>query len=104
MTTNHGDPADWDAIPASLSAAIQFELLQRGWGTADAHDDAIVIDVPGLDDGEEWVLRRPGWRGDHWTYGIADDGQCANPEPLAADPTDAAGIAAEVAAVLAEYR
>lgn len=103
MTDTHGDPADWDTIPTSLSAAIQTELAFRGVTIIDAHDDAIVLGAPGLDDGEDWVLRRPGWRGDHWTYGVATDGHCPNPEPLAAAPTDAAGIAAEVAAVLAGW-
>lgn len=103
MPATHGDPADWDAIPTSLSGAIQTELTLRGVAILDAHDDAIVIAAPGLAEGEEWVLRRPGWRGDHWTYGVATNGHCPNPEPLAAAPTDAAGIAAEVTAVLADW-
>jgi hypothetical protein len=99
MTTEHSNPADWDAIPPQLAADIKAALAERGWEVLDIHDDGIVIDVPGLDDDEEWVLRRPGWRGD-WLYGIYTDGRCDNPQPLAADPTDAAGIAAEAGAIL----
>jgi hypothetical protein len=101
MTTDYGDPSDWDTIPDQLGDAIKAALAEYGWPVLDVHDDGIVLDVPGLAEDEEWVLRRPGWRGDHWLYGIYTRGVCPNPKPLAADPTDAAGIAAEVEAILA---
>jgi hypothetical protein len=96
----YGDPADWDAIPVDLSAAIQQQLEQLGWQTLDAHDDAIVIDVPGLGEYDEWCLARPGWRGDWWAYGIYTRGHCPNPQHLDADPTDPAAIAVAVDKVL----
>ena len=104
MPDTHGNPSDWDTIPDELGHAIKAALAEYGWPVLDIHDDGIVLDVPGLAEDEEWVLRRPGWRGDHWLYGIYTRGVCPRPEPLAADVTDAAGIAAEAAALLSGYR
>jgi hypothetical protein len=92
IAPDYGDPADWDAIPDAFSAALQQHLEQLGWVVFDAHDDAVIVDAPGLDEDEQWYLGRPNFHG-WWCYGVAIKGYCANPERLYVDPTDPEAIA-----------
>ncbi|MER7874848.1 hypothetical protein ABTY63_14995 [Streptomyces solisilvae] len=89
----YGDPTEWDEIPDGWTEA-------HGHTVVEAHESAIIIDVPGLDEGHSWSIGCPNFHG-MWAFGVDDErGYCANPEWINADAADPQDIADHVHAIL----
>lgn len=104
MTENtsnpYGDPREWDKIPDGWTEAFTTAIEAHGHTVTEAHESAITINVPDLDDGHEWFIGKPNFHG-LWAYGETDDrGVCENPYWIYHDATDPQGIADIVHAIL----
>ncbi|MFE5159662.1 hypothetical protein ACFRNT_14300 [Streptomyces sp. NPDC056697] len=100
-TTPYGDPTEWDEIPDGWTEAFTTAIEAHGHTVTEAHESAITIDVPGLDEGHQWYIGAPNFHG-MWSYGVADEtGRCQNPMWINADATSPQEIADHVHAVLA---
>ncbi|MFB6591650.1 MULTISPECIES: hypothetical protein [Streptomyces] len=99
--TNYGDPIDWDEIPDGWTDAFTVAIQAHGHTVLDAHESAITLDVPGLDEDERWAIVVPNFHG-LWAYGTYRNGHCDNPTWLYADATDPQEIADLVHAVLTD--
>ena len=99
---DYGDPTEWDEIPDEWTQAFTAAIEAHGHTVTDAHEAAIFLDVPGLNDGHAWYLGKPTFHG-MWCYGVADErGYCPNPTWLDVDATDPRAVADVVHAVLAD--
>ncbi|AZK94851.1 MULTISPECIES: hypothetical protein [Streptomyces] len=95
----YGDPTQWDEIPEAWLTAFTHALQAHGHTIDDAHESAITIAAPGLDDGEEWSLVKPNFHG-LWAHGIYIRGYCPDPEWIHADAADPQAVADVVHAIL----
>lgn len=99
-TNQYGDPTEWDEIPDGWTEAFTTAIKAHGHTVTDAHESAITIDVPGLDEGHEWYIGCPNHHG-MWGYGIADErGIAPHVTWINADATDPQDIADHVHAIL----
>lgn len=95
-----GDPTEWDEIPTTWTTVFTTAIQAHGHTVTDAHESAITVDVPGLEEGHEWYIAKPNFHG-MWAYGIANErGYCANPMWLDVDAADPQAVADAVHAVL----
>ncbi|MBL1096878.1 hypothetical protein [Streptomyces coffeae] len=100
MTTlPYGDPIEWDWIPEKWIEAFTRAIEDHGHTVLDAHDFAITLDVPGLDEDEEWSLVKPNFHG-LWAYGSYTNGRCNNPGWIYEDAADPQAVANVVHAIL----
>ncbi|MCH6162016.1 hypothetical protein [Streptomyces marispadix] len=99
-TDSFGDPTEWDLIPEQWTEAFTTAIQAHGHTVTDAHDEAIAIDVPGLDEGHEWYIGKPNFHG-MWSYGVANErGVCDMPQWILADASDPQDVADTVHAIL----
>lgn len=95
----YGDPTEWDEIPPGWLEKFATALAAHGHTVTGAHDAALTVDVPGLDDGQEWMLVKPNFHG-VWAYGVYLKNHCPNPTWIFADAADPTDIADTVHGIL----
>lgn len=80
MTTDYGNPADWDGeMPAPFVAAITDHLGRLGWTVYDANETYIQVEIPIEADAQQAAAKR----GDHllvWLSGETFFWEIVEPE------------------------
>lgn len=96
----YGDPCGWSEIPDAWTKEFAAALAAHGHTVTEAHDSAIIIDVPGLPEGHEWHISVPSAHG-RWFWCIADEsGHCSRPRWIDAAVADPQALADAVAQLL----